>query len=211
MHVAHDSAALRNQLCYDSTCMLQWTWTLLCSLTSAQRFWQLLRPFKPWNRWRGRLAAWPQVLPPHAYQVLLLSNRHLTCSRSSSVKQTHIEAHRALSLAPAGQASWLSPLTHQSNTDDSHRPLCSRSGCHGWAATWTAGEDVSAVHTRLSSEQGMRRVRFQFRHAVVLNLLHKRGYSRVCVLPSSVLSERETSQPWMTARLDRSGSSWLSV
>lgn len=39
----------------------------------------------------------------------------------------------------------------------------------------------------------------------------KRGYSRVCVLPGSVLSERETSQPWMTARLDRSGSSWLSV
>lgn len=117
------------------------------------RFWQLPSSglFKSCNKQAERqtssmASAHTPPLPSPAYQVLLLSNSQLTCSRECSVKHTYMHTdHRAvcLSHSPATRASWLSALTQSRR--NSHRLLCSRSGCHGWAATWTAGEDVSTA------------------------------------------------------------------
>lgn len=63
---------------------------------------------------------------------------------------THMHTdHRAVRLLllhlPPSQASWLSPSTRPQSRKNSRRRLCSRSGCRGWDATGTAGEDVSAA------------------------------------------------------------------
>lgn len=51
-----------------------------------------------------------------------------------------------LHLLPAQASSWLSPSARPWSSRGSHRPLCWRSGCHGWAtAISTAGGDVSAA------------------------------------------------------------------
>ncbi len=184
-----------------------------------------LRPVKSWNRRRLAQAAWPQVpLQPTKYFSLATVSWPAVGSVQSS---THMHTdHRAvrptLTLTPpsATRASWLSPITRLQSRQNSHRLLCSRFGCHGWAVTWTAGEDVSAVKTLsccfvVTVLKLSRWSQCLFYHSewsklcfilpvLCPLLLNLQDWAQSCAGKQlcKLQSVRQRSQPWMSARQD---------
>lgn len=136
---------LRNQLC-PRTSWARCTRMLLCCLT-GQRFWQLsYGPFfflilKPTERQTSSLSSSP-FLPTKYFSLITVSWPAVVLREAHTC--TQITEPQSFCPEPASKASWLSQLT-QSRRNSPRLP-CSRSGCHGWAAAWTAGEDVSAVN-----------------------------------------------------------------
>lgn len=104
------------------------------------------------ERQRSSMASVP---PPPAYQVAYFSLATVTWPAVVSVQwgtnmHTDHRTSQSLTPRPASQASWLWQLIYPQSIKILHRHLCSRSGCHGVEATWTAGEGVSLLKACLT-------------------------------------------------------------
>lgn len=133
-------------------------WTLPCCVTSPQRLWQLPSGFLNHGTdgeadKRCYLRSFPLLLTKY-FSLATVSWPAV----GSVVKHTHTHRSQSCVPPPSTQASWLLPSTCLQSRKNSHKLLCSRSGCQGWAATWTAGGDVSAVNVCFSLNRRLRRL-----------------------------------------------------